>query len=207
MAEKETITANEPLVEIYYIEDFIGGPQETHTEAQKNLCELLGLTGQLKVKKEEGNIPFQRLSPEEFRIWQAFCPGDHKLETYDEGIIPTRVLETIKTAKDAEHFKHYRVWTETEHNPDPVVVGFAKGDYDWCLSPSDGCYLIARWGPSLTDWQDIVRLAREKYAAKAKAQLVSMVAEGKKRLESLDQLVLDYFAGRKSDDSVLNLKP
>lgn len=183
--------ANEVLVETYEIEEAEWAGDEMDKDAYLKLAEECGLEGQKQIFVKEGTIPFQRLSENEKRVWEAYCPGRFKAKEYKETVIPMRVLGLIKVCTERQYFQRIEIWTEHENNPDPIVIGIVgNNDYN-----TKAVYLIARWGQSLESWPLVVKSASEKWMAASKAKLEKTVAEANMNLAALGDLARRHFAG------------
>lgn len=175
-------------VESYFTEeaDLEGVLSPEATEQIKQKANELGLEGQIKVFEKEGVIPFHRLSEGELRIWKIYCPQGIKLKEYSDGVIPLRVMEVIGIAYTKNYFDDIFVWTEFEKDPDPILVGIKD----------KAIYLIARWGLALKSWEEIVKLAKEKWITKARASLIDNKEEAIARLAKIESLVEDWVSGK-----------
>ena len=104
----------------------------------------------------------------EERVYRILCPQSQKLDEYDAGPIPLRVLQVAAHAQGL--FKELRVWSA--NSPlikDPVLVGMKKiSKEDW---RGDSAFILARWGDVLAPFEELsVRAAdstRERYKAVA----------------------------------------
>lgn len=182
---------NDVLIETYEVEEAEWAGDEMDKEKYLQLIDACGLEGQKKIIQNEGAIPFQRLSEQDKRVWQAFCPGKYKATAYAQGVIPLRVLGLINVCTERKYFQRIEIWTENANAPDPVVVGImATSDYS-----TDAVYLIARWGHALLSWPEVVKQAHDKWKVNAKASLERTIAEAKTKLESLDALCADHMNG------------
>lgn len=178
----------EVKVESYLIEDT--NLEQTLSQEQveefKKQAEQLGLEGQKKLFEHEGIIPFHRLSDGEVKIWEMYCSNHLKIKEYSEGVIPLRVLSLVGIAVMKEYFTEIQVWTEFEKEQDPIIVGIKE----------KAKYLIARWGLSLRPWEEVIKLAKEKWISKARAKLQEEIAEAQINLAKIDSLAEDWVSGK-----------
>lgn len=183
---------SELLVETFEIE---GSEYPTadleQADEMKTLMAELGMVEATKIVADEGVIPFRRLSQAEHRIWQAFCPNEVSLERF-KGQIPLRVLKIMAECKRKEYFKGFCILTETETNPDPVVLGIVwPGDKSWDKS----YYAIARWGESLMSWPELAREAQKKWIAKKSADMKKKMSECEVFLKGVEHEAIRWFNG------------
>jgi hypothetical protein len=119
----------------------------------KELCEKLGLKGQLSLSNNESGtvFPYRRMTMVEQRVFEIHCPNKTKLSAYKSDAIPVRVLQVAAHAIDCGVTRHLSVWHPEEARLDPVLVG--------CTSEYSGeLYLLARWGEV---WKDFAQLLAE----------------------------------------------
>ncbi len=81
------------------------GIDKTECEAEAiALIESLGLTGQQNRLAETENgdkiaVPYRKMTQEESFVYRRICPKRTKLENYESGWIPLRVLQIAVHAK------------------------------------------------------------------------------------------------------------
>lgn len=152
------------LVETYEVtETGADGAVEIEAEALE-LIESLGLSGQQSLVRAGGEeprrIPYQQMKPDEVRVYKALYPQEVKLERYDAGPIPVRVLQVIAFARDL--FDMVVIWAPQQHDPDPVLVGFTNRPDVWHRGVP---HLLARWGDALDPYPELRERAEGVMAA------------------------------------------
>ena len=114
------------LVETYEVTEIDAeGTPECEAEASE-LIEKLGLEGQRKLYRENGNqqtrIPYRKMTAEEKFVFKEVMPRQVELKKYEDGPIPVRVLQIAAHANDL--FNHVVVWCpKTSDEKDPLPVG------------------------------------------------------------------------------------
>lgn len=188
-----TVFEDRVLVEIYQTEAAEFDTDDAEAKECQELAEKLGLSGQKNIFKSDGVIPFPKLSKAEKNIWNAFCPSVCDVSDYEDTVIPARVMKIIEYCTDKQYFGTIEIWSESETNPDPIVVGIIGGSSKYNGNVS--CYLIARWGEALASWQEVVKIAREKWIRSSTNELTSAIAHKQEKLNSLEHQADIYFAG------------
>lgn len=162
------------LVESYKVEEV--NSSEAATMAADStaieLCNELGLKGQLKLADEKTatRLPFRPMSTEEWIVFSVLFPEMDLIEDYNSGIIPVRVLELVREAKQHEQCKWVFVMHPSDARAtDPVV--FAR-ESRW----SGTNYLIARWGTALAPFETLRKQAVTKFQNRLDARLASVEA-------------------------------
>lgn len=117
------------------------------------VCEDLGLSGQVKVlTQEEKAIEHRRSTPPQYRpltdqqktiLFHYFNVGVD-VRYYEAEAIPGPVVDIYK---GANYFKTVDVRTHREVRFDPILVGEGLS----------GSFLLARWGDALKPWQWFLR--------------------------------------------------
>ncbi len=137
-------------------------PVEIEAEALE-LIESLGLEGQQSLVHEDpdegepSRIPYRLMTTEEARVYSTNFPSRTPIEEYRSEPIPLRVLQVAAHARPL--FDALEVWHPEEFVADPVLVGrtgerFGRATF----------HLLARWGDSLRDFEDLKDAAVEKIA-------------------------------------------
>ena len=148
-------------IETYEIEEVVDGERGTTPEIEeeaKALIQELELTGQeeLLVQNDDGEekrIPYPKLKAAEAAVYSVVFPKKVSAEAYNAGIIPVRVMQVIKHAR--EFFVRVEIWHQKVHDPDPILVG--KRDKN-----SDDLFLLARWSEdALVPFKVLEERARE----------------------------------------------
>ena len=111
-----------------------------------DLVHELGLKGQQTLVEGSSDtdiVPFRPMTAEEENVYATILPEHEKLELYEQEVIPLRVLEVAKRAREDGTGKvaHLFVWYSTTMK-DPILVGRQE-------SYSGQLYLLARWGDEL----------------------------------------------------------
>ena len=153
-------------VETYELtETGIDGVPECEAEAME-LIQTLGLTGQQKLfgKKEETGetvrCPYRKMSASERFVYDLLLPVKTKIESYESGCIPLRVLQVASHARPL--FKCLYV-LHTADRRDPVLIG-CEGPY------ATDYFILARWDDVLESFGVLAaracKLFRDQYKAK-----------------------------------------
>jgi len=163
-------------------------PEEMDAEAIA-LVEAMELDGQKSLHTagpdgQQSRLPYPKMSTEEFAVYHALFPAEKKIEAYDAGIIPVRVLKLAQEAKE-KHGYELMVWAARVFNPDPVLVGKKNNAY----------YLLARWGTALVPYKQLLVEARAAIRKDLKMQATSVMARVKAILDDLDGTTEKKLAG------------
>lgn len=169
-------------------------PFEVEAEAQA-LIDELGLEGQQKLygPDEDGvatrtRIPYRRMTQEEARVYGVLYPEQTKVSTYRAGPIPLRVLQVI--AHGRTMFDRLEVWGPTTEDPDPILVGYLKGD-----NVREDRYLLARWGDALEPFEVLYERAQARLTRDWKAKAEQVIAECQAFIATPGGAVGKYLAG------------
>jgi hypothetical protein len=146
------------IIETYEIEEKVGEAIGTTPEVEAEALQLiedLGLDGQksLVVKDDEGGesrIPYPEMTKQEIVVYKIRFPVQDKAQEYSMGILPIRILQVVKHAK--ELFDRVYIWHDKVRDPDPILIGKIGEKH----------YLLARWGEALAPFKQIMEEAREK---------------------------------------------
>lgn len=155
-----------------------------------NLIEELGLEGQKNIStgNETGNIcPYRKMTAIEQKAFKLAFPHETKMENYREGVIPLRVLQVAKHAK--EWLPRITVWHPEPGNPDPLLVGYEKAD--WGGTP----FILARWGDALMTFEEICQKAKRALVSKLRKEHIeaeSKLRDAKALLDNCDGVELDH---------------
>jgi hypothetical protein len=151
-------------VETYECSETAAEPIEACEEAIR-LMEEMELEGQksLIASKEDGpaaRCPYRAMTAEEEFVFRVLCPATAKLEKYDAGSLPLRVLQIAAHANGLDVYDRLEVWYVAKTpEPDPVLVGIVGGEYHWEVKAR---HILARWGEELESWPTLVKRALEK---------------------------------------------
>lgn len=152
------------------------------------LIEELGLKQQLSDSGKRQAYP-SPTADQAFVLLTVF-PTATKLEDYDAGVIPLRVLKEIRSYK-AEHPNHQLF---VRHSPpseirDPVLLAYS-GEHHWMwnqASSGKDYRMIARWGDGLESWENLGKKARIMMGIKAKDALHKIIGEARAALLSIEE--------------------
>lgn len=133
-------------------------------EKWEKLVEESGAEGQKTLVSAETILnPYPNMTMEQKRVYRLCMSKITLFYNYDIDVIPTRVLELAKLAKDAGLESKYQL--EVWHEPgtdDPMLV--AKLDWDsYCP--------IARWGKHLVSFEELRQMAIKKMIPNIKKKL------------------------------------
>jgi len=173
----------------------------------------LGLKGQKDLIKNQGGkvIPYPKMTIVENRVWEAYCPNKTKLEDYSQSIIPFEVIDLIRIIKKKGFFDinevgtktkrtgHIEIWSEATDDIDPLLIGVictkTKYNFGWSVGDNE-YYLIARWGRSLKEFEDIKRLVAVKLKEERTAKLKASIDEHQRDLASVENDINEHLNGR-----------
>jgi len=182
-------------VETYEIEEIKGeaGTMAADSEAIE-LCEKLGLSGQLSLANTETGTrcPYPKLTAVQAVVFHVICPITTRLENYNSGIIPLRVLQVAAFCKENHLFDWMEVWHPKDAKLDPVLIGCVKHpSYD---NVAQEQFLLARWAEAWKDFDVLALEAKEIIRAKLKSALSKSKAEVDAALASVDALADEVIA-------------
>jgi len=177
-------------VETYEIEEMTDRSTAAIDEEAISLARELGLGGQEYLIKNTDNgetrIPYPRMTAGEVRVYETLYPTKTKVEAYNAGIIPVRVLEVIKHSRDL--FQYLYVWHVSQHDPDPILVGAGPSYQEY--------FLLARWGDALEQMPALEKRALKKLTADWKSLLKIKKAEVETFGDSLEANAQQHLAGQ-----------
>lgn len=154
----------------------------------KNKCIELGLSEQLKLSEENKSpIPFENMNEVSKRVYETLCPAIVEYKKYGKTTIPLEVLGLIKLAEDEGYFDYIEIWYD-DKSPDPLAVGVVKIN-DWKREN----FLMARWGDVLRPFNELMKMAIQRYKKKSTLDLKNKIAEASNKLENIDLNVERYF--------------
>lgn len=154
------------------------------------MLESLGLTGQQSLYKSadpEELIkphPYRQITAEELVVFQENFPNKTEVKKYKQCPIPLRVLQIISHVQSLNNpdMAYLQVWSPNPGVVDPILVA-RKNDWQ---SP---IYLLARWGSSLTPFNELREKAIQILTAKAKATLTEARDSIESALKNLETKV------------------
>lgn len=143
-------------VEIYdERETSIDGPEPD--EEALALIEELGLTAQVE---DGGRITYPEPTEAQAMVLMALFPTVTRVDRYDAGAIPLRVLKEIRSFRSEHHGTDLYVC----HQPpakidDPVLVSYSGtlygSDTESLFRFGGKVRLVARWGDALRPWAEL----------------------------------------------------
>lgn len=190
-------------IETYEVTEQLADGTTPDTEEYKALVERLGLEGQSAFLSGEGGVvPYRAMTAEERFAYSQMCPKAVEVGSYRDGPIPVRVLQVCEHAKSLGHFDAVLVWApETPTEKDPVLVGRVGGEYDITRR----FYILARWGSELDAFPTVLKNATERWKAKTKAKLQTIMNTVKGELASVDTMD-PTLAGRADEPQYYGLR-
>lgn len=178
-------------IETYEVEENVDKAMAPAIEAEALAqIEKLGLKGQQKlvVKNPAGadeRIPYPEMSRHEKAVYETLFPEKTKVEDYDSGIIPVRVLQVIGHATGL--FDRVEVWHKPMRDPDPILVAKLGEKY----------HLLARWGgEALKSFPVLVKEARALLQEDYERRIEATAQLCKTSLATIKSLVEDGLNGR-----------
>lgn len=180
-------------IETYKIEEVTGELDEMAADGAANeLIESLGLAGQKKLidTKTSTRVAFRRMTEVERDVYELLFPEKSDVLKFDTEIIPVRVLEILRDAKDLNQFIAFEVWHSRTKKEDPILVGIV-GEHQpqsWnqnYISVS-ARFLIARWGDALLPFEKLCEQAKKLWIAKEKLSATEAIQDGQKKLANVE---------------------
>jgi len=133
----------------------------------------LGLIGQTKLTKDDSICPYRRMTISEQKIYETIFTSKTKVEEYESGPIPLRVLQIIADAKKYPQIGILHIWHEADAAiKDPILVGHDQYKY----------WILARWGDALAPFEElIIRAGKiiERNYRKSIAEMEARIIEAK----------------------------
>jgi len=163
-------------VETYECQETAAEPIEA-TEEAIALMDELGLEGQQKLvsvdeNKQPRRCPYSEATEEQMFIMNYVVPKIVKIESYNSGPIPLRVLQVVSRAKSIGMEDIVVRCKNTQQVDDPIVTGTMHLDPDsaWMTTT----FLLARWGEELTSWTKLGQIALAGYKVQFKQKLAKI---------------------------------
>jgi hypothetical protein len=181
------------------VETGFDGAVECDAEALA-LIEQLGLEGQQKLvaKNDAGDDvrnPYRKMTADENYVYSLLLSRKVKLDQYDDGPIPLRVLQVAAHAKD--HFSTLMVWCpENADVKDPILLGYTGNEY------SRERFMLARWGEVLEPLDKLRPLAAAKHRAKLQADCAKAQAKVAADAAAIESMSLDAIASLGADKGI-----
>jgi hypothetical protein len=172
-------------VETYEVTELTtDGETELLDEQSLALIDELGLRGQRNFISERSAgdddtvktlNPYRLITREESNVFRACFPMETRVEDYEGGVIPLRVLQVIAHARTVlPSNARLIVWhPEDSTTRDPILVAVATDGQH-----NTRTYLLARWGEALDTMTTLKTMARQKLRASSKRAL----AEAKSKI-------------------------
>lgn len=185
-------------IETYEVEEIKGdlGTMAADSEAIE-LCQKLGLKGQEKLTNTDSETrnPFRKLTALEALVFGILFPEKTKVENYESGLIPLRVLKLLEQAKDSGQFIGFTIWHPEDVRSDPVLIGLfphenvSYATLDYMATP----FLLARWGEALFTFEALAKKAKEIWVARARIALKNKQRACEQELENIESLATTAF--------------
>lgn len=173
----------------------------------------MGLKGQEKIKKpEKSPIPFKYMNDTMVQMFHTLCPRRVDIENYDATPIPLEIMKLASMSRKEDYFGKIEIWYD-EKTPDPVCVGITGYwmEYDWyansnkelkdrkfkskkevedALGNHPHCvetakYLIGKWGDVKRSFEELRKMAKERFIGEEKNTCEKQIMEAKHKLEKL----------------------
>lgn len=150
------------------------------------LIQELGLAAQRST--DGARIAYPNPTADQMLVLMSLFSAATKLEEYDAGCIPLRMLKEIRSykAENPTHTLYIR------HSPpaqvrDPVLLAYT-GIHAWMWDKDEGknTRLIARWGDALEPWGDLLNRAQTLLAKRATAALDQIIRKATELRQSVD---------------------
>jgi hypothetical protein len=150
---------------------------EPDAEAQA-LIDELGLKRQ--VEESGGRVAYPKPTVDQAFIIAILFPTATRLDNYDAGAIPLRVLKEIRSYR-AENPTHRLIICHSSpaQVKDPILLA-CTGPYHWTDDQAgnmDDKRLVARWGDGLESWDALMERAQRVMAKGATDALENIIAK------------------------------
>lgn len=148
------------------------------TLTREDDAEALAIIAELGLSKqthEDGvRIAYPKPTVDQSFTMSVLFPQKSKLEDYDAGTIPLRVLKELRSYR-AEHPDHrlYVLHAPPAVVRDPVLIACDNVNA-WNDGPSQ-CRMIARWGDALAPWGELLGEAKKIHGKVVGAAVESMI--------------------------------
>ena len=179
------------------------------------LVSELGLEGQTKIrKKEKSPIPFLCMNTVLVKTFETLCQRKVDITKYNATPIPVEILDLVALSKKEDYFDDIEIWYD-EKDPDPACIGIcytnwivsyedknrsqitdltkAKAtilaaetggkisNYSWYKNE----YLIGKWADVKRSFEELKKMAANRYFIEHSNKLNSEIIEAKQKLEML----------------------
>lgn len=182
-----------------HVETFEATESETLEDIDQvqALVDELGLEGQQALVHPSGErLAFREMTAEEAQVYHLLLPVEAKLNDYDFGPIPVRVLQVIKevrrhftpcddveivqadgTTKKVDDRTGLFVWhPRSAADKDPLLVGLKQADPTEPYGQSK-TYILARWGEVLESYNVLRERAFNQALRQYRTKLESVVQD------------------------------
>lgn len=162
-------------VEIYDERELDTSTLATEPDAEAlAIIDELGLTNQKTGSGARLNYP--KPTEDQSFVMSVLFSEKTKLEAYDAGGIPLRVLKEIRNYR-AENPTHrlYVLHAPPAQVKDPVLIA-CDGQHEWQDGPRM-CRLIARWGDGLESWDKLMGKATKRFTASYDGACAGIIAQ------------------------------
>jgi len=140
----------------------------------------------LEMDVSQGVIPFPKLNRQEVAVWTEYCPTKNILKEY-ENILPLEVIKLASICIDKKWFSKVEVWSEAREDIDPVLVGFVGEGYNATI------HLLARWGASLRPFEEIRKIAMERWKERRLMNIQKKLKSLKEHEAKIDEDTFQHF--------------
>jgi hypothetical protein len=161
-------------------------PQTLKRECDEEAIALikeLGLTAQMSSSESETRQCYPQPTADQGFTMEVLFPMATRLEKYDAGTLPLRVLKEIRSYR-AEHPDHDLVVRHAAPAAlkDPVLVAYAGSDHhDYYVLQDPPTWrnyrLIARWGDALEAWDKLLDRAKDAATKSYENALVDIISK------------------------------
>lgn len=147
--------------------------------------------------------PYRLITTEELAIFGALMPNREKIEDYDGGPVPLRVLQVAAHCKTADLFTKIEVWCPAPGRDDPVLIGYAaRTKESW---RGEQMFLLARWGEELQSLDELRVKARGIVAARMRSAIAKAETELSNFKGSLDAKIDAFLHGEPEETVYVSL--
>ena len=180
-------------IETFKIEEVTGELGEMAADGTAaELINALGLEGQKKLidTKTSTRVAFRRMTEVEKDVYELLFPEKSDVFRFDTEIIPIRVMEILKTAKELDQFVTFEVWHSRTKKEDPVLVGIMgeKQPQSWNANYINvtARFLIARWGDALLPFEKLREQAKALWIANEKLTAKRAIQDNQQKFENAE---------------------
>lgn len=181
-------------IETYEVEE-IKSSEASVMAADAEAMELvnkLGLDGQKKLANPETctRNPYRKMTAVEFAVFSILFPNHTRIERYDDGIIPLRVLQIAAHCRESELFSGLIVWHPPTGQKDPLLVGQkTNSEHSWMTDN----FMLARWGDALESFEALRARAQKIWTGAARSKLMTLRNQIEADIGQLDSIAENAF--------------